>query len=138
MPLADALHEFDNLPAVGDAVAAVGVHRACATAASLGLWALVALTLVPGCGSGDLRLLVAAVLVFLFLLTAALGGGTRVARLGNPGLWRRVPCTALGGSGALVSQSEERGNVVHIMRGQLLQHLIITYPLAESSNDGSI
>jgi hypothetical protein len=81
-----------------------------------------------------MRLLVAAV----FLLFAVLGNGIRAARLGNPSLWRRVPCTALGGSGTLVGQSEERGDVVHVMRGQLLQHLFITYPLAESSDDGSI
>jgi hypothetical protein len=64
-----------------------------------------------------MRLLVAAVLILLFLLAAALGDGTRAAHLGNPGLWRRVPSTTLGGSGAFVSQSEERGDVVHIMRG---------------------
>jgi hypothetical protein len=52
-PLADAAHEFDNLTAVGDTVAAVGVHWACATAASLGSWALAALALAPGSGSND-------------------------------------------------------------------------------------
>jgi hypothetical protein len=123
-------------------VATVGVHWACATAASLGSWALVALTLAPGRGSGDwsskLRLLVAVVLVSLFLLAAALGDGIRAAHLGNPSLWCRVPSTTLGGSGTFVSQSEERGDVVHIMCGQLLQYLSITYPLAESSDDGSI
>jgi hypothetical protein len=98
--------------------------------------------LAPGRGSGDwsnkLWLLVAVVLVSLFLLAAALGDGIQAAHLGNPSLWCRVPSTTLGGSGTFVSQSEERGDVVHIMRGQLLQHLSITYPLAESSEDGSI
>jgi hypothetical protein len=45
---------------------------------------------------------------------------------------------ALSSSGTLVSQSEERGDSFHVMRGQLLQHLLITYPLAESGDDGSI
>jgi hypothetical protein len=123
-------------------MAAIGVHWACATVASLGPWALVALILAPGRGSGDwsstLWPLVAVVLASLFLFAIALGDGTQAARLGNLSLWRRVPSTALGGSGAFVSQSKECGDVVHIMRGQLLQHLFITYPLAESSDDGSI
>jgi hypothetical protein len=45
---------------------------------------------------------------------------------------------ALGSPGALVGQSEERGNSFHVMRGQLLQHLFITHPLADSGDDGSI
>jgi hypothetical protein len=83
------------------------------------------------------RWLLVDVVLFL-LLFAVLSDGTRATRMGSPGLWRRVPCTALGGSGALVSQSKVRGDSFHIMRGQLLQHLFITYPLAESSDDGSI
>jgi hypothetical protein len=46
-----------------------------------------------------------------------LSDGARATRLGSPGLWRRVPCTTLGGSGALVSQSEEYGDSLHVMRG---------------------
>jgi hypothetical protein len=46
---------------------------------------------------------VAAVLVPLFLLASALGDDIRVAHLGNPGLWCRVPSMALGGSGSFVS-----------------------------------
>jgi hypothetical protein len=49
-----------------------------------------------------------------------------------------VPCTALGSPDALVGQSEERGDSFHVMCGQLLQHLFITHPLAESGDDGSI
>jgi hypothetical protein len=60
------------------------------------------------------------------------------SRLGNLGLWCRVPCTALGGPDTLVGQSEEHGDSFHVMRGQLLQHLFITHPLAESGDDGSI
>jgi hypothetical protein len=74
----------------------------------------------------------------LLLLFAVLSDGTRATRLGNPSLWCRVPCMALGSPGALVGQSEERGNSFHVMRGQLLQHLFITHPLADSGDDGSI
>jgi hypothetical protein len=49
-----------------------------------------------------------------------------------------VPCTALGGSGAFVSQSEECGDSLHVLRGQLLQYFLITYSLAEGRDDGSI
>jgi hypothetical protein len=123
-PLADTPREFDNFTVVGGIVAVVGVHWACATAASLGSWALVALTLALGRGSGDwsskLQLLMAAILVSLLLFATALGDGIRAAHLGNPSLWHRVPSTAFGGSSTFVSQSEERDDVVHIMRGQLL------------------
>jgi hypothetical protein len=53
-------------------------------------------------------------------------------------LWGRVPCTALGGSGALIGQSEECGDSFHVMCGQLLQHFLITYSLSEGRDDGSI
>jgi hypothetical protein len=79
-----------------------------------------------------------AAVLLLLLLFAVLGDGTRATHLGNPGLWCRVPWTALSSSGTLVSQSEECGNSFHVMRGQLLQHLFITHPLAESGDDGSI
>jgi hypothetical protein len=75
---------------------------------------------------------------FFFFLFIVPGDGTRATRLGNPGLWGRVPCTALGGSGALLGQSEECGDSLHVMRGQLLQHFLITYSLAEGRDDGSI
>jgi hypothetical protein len=52
-PLADAPCEFDNLTAVDGSVAALGVHRACVTAVSLGPWVLAALALAPGSGSSN-------------------------------------------------------------------------------------
>jgi hypothetical protein len=76
-------------------------------------------------------------ILLLFLLTV-LGDGTRATRLGSPGLWGRVPCAALGGSGAFVGQSEECGDSLHVMRGQLLQHFLTTYSLTEGRDDGSI
>jgi hypothetical protein len=49
-----------------------------------------------------------------------------------------VPCPALGGSGALVGQSEECGDNLYVMHGQLLQHFFITYSLTEGRDDESI
>jgi hypothetical protein len=75
--------------------------------------------------------------LLLFLFTVP-GDGTRATHLGNSGLRGRVSCMALGGSGAFVDQSEECGDSLHVMRGQLLQHFLITYSLAEGRDDGSI
>jgi hypothetical protein len=74
----------------------------------------------------------------LLLLATAVGSGTRAARLGNSSLWCRVPCLALGSSGTLVSQSEERGNGFHVVCRQLLQHLLVMHPLSESNDDRGI
>jgi hypothetical protein len=121
-------------------VATVGVHRAWAAATLLRPWALVVIIPAPGRDCNDQsdgpRLLVVAVLL-LFLLTVP-GDGTRATRLGSPDLWGRVSCAALGGSDAFVGQSEECGDSLHIMRGQLLQHFLITYSLTEGRDDGSI
>jgi hypothetical protein len=85
--------------------------------------------------SGRMRLLVTAVLL---LPLTVLGDGTGATCLGSPGLWRRVPRTALGGPDALVGQSKESGDSFYIMRSQLLQHHFITHPLAEGYDDRSI
>jgi hypothetical protein len=74
----------------------------------------------------------------ILLLLTVLGDGTGATRLGFPGLWCRVPRTALGGPGTLVGQSEESGDNFHVMRGQLLQHLFIVHSLAEGRDDRSI
>jgi hypothetical protein len=116
--LADVLCELDDLTALRGAVASVGVHKARAAVASLWPGALVALTSAPsrGCNnqSGRPRLLMAAVLLLLF---AILGDSSGASRLGDSSLWCRVPCTALGSSGALVGQSEESGDSFHVMCG---------------------
>jgi hypothetical protein len=100
-------------------------------------WAFVAVAPAPSrsCDDqrGGLRLLVAVA----FLFTDP-GDGTRATRLGDPGLWSRVPCLALGGSDTLVGQSEECGDSLHVMRGQLLQYFFITYSVKEGRDDGSI
>jgi hypothetical protein len=118
-PLADTLRELDYLTALRGAVATVGVHGACAAISTLRSGALVALAPAPSrrCDdrSGSLRLLVAAIL--LFLLFAVLGDGTRATHLGDPSLWCRVPCTALGNPGTFVGQSEECGDSFHVVRG---------------------
>jgi hypothetical protein len=121
-------------------VATVGVHRAWAAVTLLRPWALVAIVPAPGRGCNDQgggpRFLVVAVLL-LFLLTVP-GDDTRATRVGSPGLWGRVPCAALGDSSALVDQGEECGDSLHVMRGQLLQHFLITYSLTKGRDDGSI
>jgi hypothetical protein len=120
------------------------------------LWRLLGCTvhepLLPPCGRGRLlrsfRPLVAVAMTGaavyglswprFFFFFVVLGDGTRATHLGNSGLWCRVPCPALSNSGTFVGQSKERGDSLHVMRGQLLQHLLITHPLAESGDDGSI
>jgi hypothetical protein len=137
---ADTFHEINDLAALRGPVATVGVYRARAAATPLRSWALVVVARAPGrsCNdqSGGSQLLVVAILLLFLLLV--LGGGTRAARLGSPGLWGRVPCTTLGGSGTLVSQSKERGDSFHVTRGQLLQHFLVTYSLSEGRDDGGI
>jgi hypothetical protein len=88
-------------------------------------------------GSNPL-ILAAAALVSLFLLDTVLGDSAGTASLGDPSLRRRVPGTALGDPGTLITQSEECGDVVHITRGQLLKHLLVAHPLTEGSDDGSV
>jgi hypothetical protein len=73
---------------------------------------------------------VAVLLLFIFTVP---GDGTQAT-----GLRGRVPCMALGGSGALVGLRKECGDSLHVMRGQLLQHFLITYSLAEGCDDGGI
>jgi hypothetical protein len=140
VPFVDTFHEINDLATLRGAVTTVGVHRAWVVVTLLRPWALVAIVPAPGrdCNdqSGGPRRLVVAVLL-LFLITVP-GDGTRATRLGSPSLWGRVPCTALGGSGAFVGQSKERGDSFHIMRGQLLQHFLVTYSLTEGHDDGSI
>jgi hypothetical protein len=139
-PFVDMFREVNDLATLHDAVASIGVHRAWAAATLLWSWALVAIVPAPsrGCNdqSGGPWLLVVAVLL-LFLLTVP-GDGTQATRLGSPGLWGRVPCAALGGSGAFVGQSEECGDSLHVVRGQLLQHFLITYSMTEGRDDESI
>jgi hypothetical protein len=139
-PFVDTFCEINDLVKLRGTVATVGVHRAWAVVTLLRSWVLVAIAPGPGRGcndqSGGSRLLVVTVLL-LFLLTVP-GDGTRATRLGNPGLWGRVPCTALGGSSAFVGQSKECGDSFHVVRGQLLQHFLIAYSLTEGRDDGSI
>ena len=49
-----------------------------------------------------------------------------------------MPCAALSGPGTFVSQGEKRGNAFHLVRRQLLEHLLVTYPLSESSDNRCI
>src|SRR6185295_13540089 len=58
----------------------------------------------------------------------ALGGSPGATSLG----------VSLSGPGTLVSQGEKRDNAFHLVRRQFLEHLLIAYPLTESSNDRCI
>jgi hypothetical protein len=104
VPLADTFCEFDDLVTLHGIVATVGVYRAWAAVTLLRPWALLALVPAPSHScydqSGRWWLLMAAVL--FLLLFAVLSDGTRAIHLGSPGLWHRVPRTALGGSSTLV------------------------------------
>jgi hypothetical protein len=42
------------------------------------------------------------------------------------------------GPGTLVRQAEELGDVLHVMCGQLLQHLLVSHTLSKCNNDKSI
>jgi hypothetical protein len=55
------------------------------------------------CNDRSSRLRPLVTVVLLLFLFAVLGDGTLATRLGNSGLWYRVPGTALGISGTLVS-----------------------------------
>jgi hypothetical protein len=136
---ADAFCEINDLATLHGVVAAVGIYRARAVVTPLWPWAFVAVAPAPGRSCDDqrgrLRPLVAATLLFL---SVVLGNGTRTTHLGGPSLWGRVPCPAFSSSGTLVRQGEERGDSLHIMCGQFLQHFLITYPLSEGRDDGGI
>jgi hypothetical protein len=136
---ADAFYEINDLTTLRGTMAAVGMYRARAAITPLWSWAFVAVALAPGRSCDDqrgrLQPLVAATLLFLSVVP---GNGTRTTHLGGPSLWGRVPCPAFSSSGTLVRQGEERGDSLHIMCGQFLQHFLIMYPLSEGHDDGGI
>jgi hypothetical protein len=85
------------------------------------------------------RLVAASLLLLLLLLVAvaaalALGPGTGLALpLCHLGGWG-VPGVVLRSLGALVCQAEERRNIVEVVGGELLQHLLIPYSLAKCNH----
>src|SRR6185295_16216402 len=58
----------------------------------------------------------------------ALGGSPGATSLG----------VSLSGPGTLISQGEKCGDAFHLVRRQFLEHLLITYPLTESSDNRCI
>jgi len=46
-----------------------------------------------------------------------------------------VPCAALSSPGTLVCQGKKCGNAFHLVRRELLEHLLVAYSLAESSDN---
>jgi hypothetical protein len=92
-----------------------------------------------GSGRSGQRL-VAARHLLLFLVAVALSLGPSTGRalpLCRPDGWE-VPGAAFRGSGALVRQAEERGHILNIVGGELLQHLLIPYPLVKCNYYRSI
>jgi hypothetical protein len=49
-----------------------------------------------------------------------------------------VPSTTLCSLGALVHQAEERGDILNVVGGELLQHLLIPYSLMKCNHHRSI
>jgi hypothetical protein len=103
-------------------------------------WALAMRILAPILSYSDWsagqRLL--ATVVLLLFLAPALSSDTRAARHGNPSLWCQVPCSVLDGPSTFVGQGEERGDAFHIVHRPFFQYLIMTYPMSESSDNGSV
>jgi hypothetical protein len=69
---------------------------------------------------------------FFFFLSA--GCALPLCRLGGWG----VPSTTFHNHGALVHQVEERGHILNVVCGELLQYLLIPYPLAKCNYYRSI
>jgi hypothetical protein len=98
------------------------------------------------CGGGrPSQQLVAASLLLLLLATVAIAntwglgpsagrGALPLCRLGGWG----VPGAAFRSPGALVRQAEERRHILDVVGGELLQHLLIPYPLAKCNHYRSI
>jgi hypothetical protein len=67
-------------------------------------------------------------------LCPSVGLALSLRRLGDWG----VPGAALRSLGALVRQAEERRNILDVLGGELLQHLLIPYSLAKCNYHRSI
>jgi hypothetical protein len=95
-----------------------------------------------GSGSTCHRLVVGVGLLPLptLVLAAALSSSISFGLPGLPYLWSRlgVPCMPFCNPGALVRQAEELKDVLHIVCGQLLEHLLMSQTLSKSNNNKSI
>jgi hypothetical protein len=147
----ELFHELLGLSALRHGMARGVVHQALRSAVVAIGWltgAFVASrpTTAPtrrcSCGSGrsGQRLVAASLLLLLLAVAAALGlgPGTGLAlpfcHLGGWG----VPGAAFHSLGALIRQAEERGHILNVVGGELLQHLLIPYSLMKCNHYRSI
>jgi hypothetical protein len=94
-----------------------------------------------GGGSSSQRLVIVIGLLLFLVLAATSRGSSAHFGLGTlPRLWRRwgVSGTTLYGLGTPVRQAEELCNILNVMRGELLQHLIIPHTLVKCNHNRSI
>jgi hypothetical protein len=94
------------------------------------------------CGSGrpGQRLVAASLLVVVVVATAwslSPGAGCGALPFCHLGGWG-VPGAAFRSPGTLVRQAEERGHILNVVGCELLQHLLIPYPLAKRNHYKSI
>jgi hypothetical protein len=145
--LVELLCELLDFPALFHVVARGVMHRTtratvvvarCLTGAFVTLW-----TSTPdrrssccGGGSSSQRLVIAIgllLLVVLIFAPATLGCSAFIRLATLPHLWGRwgVTGTALSGLAAFVHQAEEFSDILGVVRGELLQHLLIPYSPTE-------
>jgi hypothetical protein len=146
----ELFHELLDLPALRPGMACGVMHRAlCAAVVAIGrlkgAFATTAPTRRCSCGSGcpSQRLVTTSLLVVVIsvaiatALGLALGAGRGALPFCLLGGWG-VPGVAFHSPGALVHQAEERGHILDVVGGELLQHLFIPYPLAKCNHYRSI
>jgi hypothetical protein len=89
-------------------------------------------------GCTDRRLILTAGL--LLLLATTLSSGICVGLAGLSCFWSRwrMLGMTLCSPGTFVRHVEELGDVMHVMRGQLLEHLLVPHTLLKSNNNKGI
>jgi hypothetical protein len=94
-----------------------------------------------GSGSTCQRLVVVVLLLLsILVLATALSSGIYFGLANLPCLRSRlgVACTPFYSPSAFVYQVEELRDIFHLMGGQLLKHLLISYALSKNDNNRSI
>jgi hypothetical protein len=96
-----------------------------------------------GSGSSGQRLVVvvaAGLLLHISISAAALSSGICFRLAGVPFLWGRLgmPWTPFLSPGAFVRQGKELRDILHIMCGKLLEHLLISHVLSKCDNNRSV
>jgi hypothetical protein len=93
-----------------------------------------------GGGSSQQLVIATGLLLFLVLTTTSLGSSAHFSLGTLPRFWSKwdVPGTALCGPSTLVRQAEELCDILDVMRGKLLQHLLIPHTLVKYNRNKSI